>query len=93
MAFCRCNETCREFEFGADCGRNCSCNKTNTEECNRETGACVCKPGWTKESGCHTVCGNNTYGKDCDKKCNCRKGQLCNPLTGCSCRPGLKGNG
>ena len=78
---------CSCFNYGRYCTERCSCNFANTKECDRNTGACKCKPGWE--------------GKDCDtdiKECTkdlkiCGDNAKCHETPGsyyCICDVGYK---
>lgn len=38
---------CPAGQFGSDCQDRCECQ--NSGQCDRQTGQCVCQPGWTGE--------------------------------------------
>lgn len=37
---------CSSTTFGSQCSQACTCNVTNTVDCDDVTGACTCKSGW-----------------------------------------------
>ncbi|XP_059159686.1 G surface protein, allelic form 168-like [Physella acuta] len=85
--------SCDATHYGANCSFSCSCNMTNTQDCNDATGACTCKPGWSGAI-CNTACGQNMYGVNCSNTCNCvaTNTQQCDRFTGkCTCKPGWFG--
>lgn len=42
----RCNEPCSEGLWGRHCNQTCFKHCPNSDTCLRETGACVCRPGY-----------------------------------------------
>ena len=38
---------CSNFTYGQNCSRDCTCVQNNTLTCEPETGACLCRDGWT----------------------------------------------
>ncbi|XP_055859671.1 mucin-like protein isoform X2 [Biomphalaria glabrata] len=42
--------TCSNFTYGTGCSQTCTCNQTNTDDCDRTSGVCFCKSGWTGSS-------------------------------------------
>ena len=44
-----CDVPCSEGRYGENCKFKCSCNQTHTGSCNRGTGKCICKAGYTGE--------------------------------------------
>ncbi|XP_055859606.1 uncharacterized protein LOC106063092 isoform X3 [Biomphalaria glabrata] len=81
---------CPEGQFGLNCQHQCSCQKSNTQYCNKTSGACVCLPGW--------------MGTDCDvdinecnnvqmNNCSTDRHQECVNTPGsftCQCQQGLE---
>ncbi|KAK0067553.1 fibrillin-3 [Biomphalaria pfeifferi] len=41
---------CTEGTYGDSCSKTCSCTSANTISCDKVTGQCNCKPGWTGSS-------------------------------------------
>ncbi|XP_055860294.1 uncharacterized protein LOC106054907 [Biomphalaria glabrata] len=39
--------TCSNFTYGTGCSQTCNCNQSNTDDCDRTSGVCFCKSGWT----------------------------------------------
>lgn len=77
---------CSDWKYG-DCQTNCTCVKLNSDSCNKETGACVCKAGWegddcsrdkdecnllTYSCPAHSTCVNN----DGSYSCRCQDGYV-----------------
>lgn len=60
---------CSSTTFGSQCSQACTCNVTNTVDCDDVTGACTCKSGWN--------------GTNCDVDINeCSNGmRVCNSTT------------
>ncbi|XP_048256301.1 neurogenic locus Notch protein-like isoform X2 [Haliotis rufescens] len=89
----RCDQECPDGSFGVNCDSKCSAG-CRVSSCNRKTGRCSCKHGWTPGSSnrCDR-CARDKYGIDCQQTCSsgCKSGG-CNSSTGeClggSCKPG-----
>ncbi|XP_025082446.1 uncharacterized protein LOC112557056 isoform X3 [Pomacea canaliculata] len=81
--------TCRECPdntYGTNCANECTCNRQNTQSCNKTTGACTCKGGWTG-STCDTDVNECTAGS-----VTCPVNSICVNLPGtylCSCYSGF----
>ncbi|XP_052690988.1 cell death abnormality protein 1-like [Crassostrea angulata] len=65
-----CSNDCSSFKFGDQCERSCVCDKSKSLSCDKDTGDCICKPGWTGvrcTCGGGSKCGKNSYcdGDDC----------------------------
>ncbi|XP_055860394.1 mucin-4-like [Biomphalaria glabrata] len=43
-------QSCTEGTYGDSCSKTCSCTSANTISCDKVTGQCSCKPGWTGSS-------------------------------------------
>uniref|UniRef100_A0A2C9KDW0 EGF-like domain-containing protein n=1 Tax=Biomphalaria glabrata TaxID=6526 RepID=A0A2C9KDW0_BIOGL len=43
-------QSCTEGTYGDSCSKTCSCTSANTISCDKVTGQCNCKPGWTGSS-------------------------------------------
>lgn len=72
---------CNNTHFGIGCDQTCSCNTTNTLDCNDNDGTCICLPTWsgtdctidvdeciTNSSACNATsekCVNNDGGFSC----------------------------
>lgn len=41
---------CPDNTYGEGCNGTCKCNTQNTMSCNKTTGNCTCKGGWTGDS-------------------------------------------
>ncbi|KAH9498711.1 hypothetical protein Btru_004630, partial [Bulinus truncatus] len=66
---------CTEGTFGDSCSQSCSCTTVNTASCDKVSGACVCKSGWT--------------GSTCDSDINeCSSSPSCQTNTHCVNTPG-----
>ncbi|CAL1534931.1 unnamed protein product, partial [Lymnaea stagnalis] len=87
-------KACDATKYGQDCQQNCSCVFANTQDCNDQTGQCVCQRGWNG-SLCEVdidECANASYCAGTNVKCfnlngsaecRCNNGyeQLANNLT------------
>ncbi|KAI8767433.1 mucin-like protein, partial [Biomphalaria glabrata] len=40
-------QSCSSFTYGTGCSQTCNCVQSNTDNCDRTTGVCFCKSGWT----------------------------------------------
>uniref|UniRef100_A0A2C9JE69 Cubilin n=1 Tax=Biomphalaria glabrata TaxID=6526 RepID=A0A2C9JE69_BIOGL len=91
------NESCRacgSLYYGLNCASQCSCNATNTEDCNDINGTCSCKSGWTGPI-CNQACNSTQYGPNCASQCLCNATNTedCNDVNGtCSCKSGWTGD-
>ncbi|GJQ82066.1 hypothetical protein Trydic_g6938 [Trypoxylus dichotomus] len=86
-----CIASCAPEFYGKKCNKTCSCDKKGTEMCLRNTGKCICNPGFVGET-CERleVCPSMKFGSYCDNTCECVKehSQGCNQATGeCQCIP------
>ncbi|XP_055859668.1 cubilin-like isoform X2 [Biomphalaria glabrata] len=85
---------CSSFTYGSGCSQTCNCVQSNTDDCDRTTGVCFCKSGWTG-SRCaddinecmarNSVCPANS---DCTNTagsyaCTCRRGYIRDTLGQC----------
>lgn len=67
-----CFPDCPPFTFGTQCENRCFCHKSKSLSCDKDTGDCVCKKGWTgARCTCRgrTECGENSYCYDDDRLC------------------------
>ncbi|XP_052705082.1 uncharacterized protein LOC128180917 isoform X1 [Crassostrea angulata] len=65
-----CSNECSSFKFGDQCERSCVCDQSKSLSCDKDTGDCICRTGWTGvrcTCGRGTECGENSYcdGDDC----------------------------
>ncbi|XP_062591116.1 uncharacterized protein LOC134252644 [Saccostrea cucullata] len=75
-----CSNDCPSFTYGKDCEDDCVCDRSNSLSCDKDTGECVCKSGWSGvrcTCGREIKCGENSY---CDEyKCLCVDGVFTKP--------------
>lgn len=75
---------CPLFKFGTNCNNACVCDQSKSLSCDKHTGECLCKNGWTGvKCSCRekTECGENSF---CEgSNCFCNDGVLNKP-TDCS---------
>ncbi|PVD35921.1 hypothetical protein C0Q70_02890 [Pomacea canaliculata] len=77
---------CPDNTYGTNCTNECTCNRQNTQSCNKTTGVCTCKGGWTG-STCDTDVDECTAGS-----VTCPGNSVCINLPGtylCSCYSGF----
>ncbi|XP_055997526.1 fibrillin-2-like isoform X2 [Ostrea edulis] len=78
---------CRDFTFGEQCSEACSCIVNNSQNCDAETGICICKTGWEASDCSQDV-------DECEEKiieCDTSLYQVCVNIPGsarCECRFG-----
>ncbi|CAL1548381.1 unnamed protein product [Lymnaea stagnalis] len=84
------NETCQAcppLTYGPNCSYACNCDQNNTRYCNRTTGQCICKSGWTSYHCSRDV-------NECANASNpCPEFSSCSNLNGsyeCLCYEGLQ---
>ncbi|XP_052801426.1 delta-like protein D isoform X2 [Mya arenaria] len=92
------NNTCRigcsNGTFGTNCTSNCSCPSQAFNNCDSDTGYCLCKPGFM-DILCSKVCPVGRYGSNCTHNCTCQNNSTCDLETGtcnCSSAPGWTGS-
>ena len=53
--------------FYDDCSKSCECETLNTESCDKQTGACTCKMGWTGTHCSEDIdeCNNSSNAHNC----------------------------
>ncbi|XP_052714587.1 MAM and LDL-receptor class A domain-containing protein 1-like isoform X5 [Crassostrea angulata] len=75
---------CPPFTFGTNCNKTCVCDQSKSLLCDKDTGECLCKNGWTGvKCSCRekTKCDENSF---CEgSNCFCNDGVLNKP-TNCS---------
>ncbi|XP_053387236.1 fibrillin-2-like [Mercenaria mercenaria] len=83
------NMTCQEcvkWTFGENCQSDCSCNKTNTGNCDFKTGKCSCIMGWNG-----TNCEDDI--NECENETACPENSMCYNSIGsyeCICNSGYR---
>uniref|UniRef100_A0A3Q3IKI4 Platelet endothelial aggregation receptor 1 n=1 Tax=Monopterus albus TaxID=43700 RepID=A0A3Q3IKI4_MONAL len=87
----RCSLPCSEGLWGRHCNQTCFKNCPNSDTCLRETGACVCRPGYWGAT-CQN-CRAGIYGDQCSMSCpSCGLSYRCHHVTGeCDCLSGYTG--
>ncbi|XP_061166784.1 scavenger receptor cysteine-rich type 1 protein M130-like [Saccostrea echinata] len=79
-----CSNDCPSFTYGKECEDDCNCDRSNSLSCDKDTGECMCKSGWSgTRCTCERriKCDENSY---CDGfKCLCNDGFFRKP-TNCS---------
>uniref|UniRef100_A0A672RSH4 Platelet endothelial aggregation receptor 1 n=1 Tax=Sinocyclocheilus grahami TaxID=75366 RepID=A0A672RSH4_SINGR len=84
--FSSCQEPCPAKSFGQGCLQQCLCGTGGS--CNKITGECVCRDGFTG-----TLCPPGRFGPNCAKECLCHNGGHCDPEKGqCQCDAGYTGD-
>ncbi|XP_062610599.1 scavenger receptor cysteine-rich type 1 protein M130-like, partial [Saccostrea cucullata] len=75
-----CSNDCPSFTYGRECEDDCVCDRSNSLSCDKDTGECVCRSGWSGvrcTCGRGMKCGENSY---CDEyKCLCVDGVFTKP--------------
>ncbi|XP_052772761.1 uncharacterized protein LOC128211759 isoform X2 [Mya arenaria] len=97
---------CRPWRYGSNCDSSCSCLKDSSISCNKTSGECECKPGWTGENcaqnidecslGTFQLCPNNSQCVDTSGSfvCKCNTGFSKNGYGKCEeCQHGRFGAG
>ncbi|XP_052238542.1 neurogenic locus notch homolog protein 1-like [Dreissena polymorpha] len=96
-------QVCNDGTYGEKCATKCICNVTNTNLCNRTTGSCTCKKGWTgifcneDIDECNTTANSCPARSTCDNKpggytCDCNAGYIKNAFGQCQeCQQGRFG--
>lgn len=88
--FFLCVSECPDNYYGEGCSNICSCNKQNTQLCNKTSGVCMCKQGWT-----NTTC--DTDVDECQSGSGtCPVNSICSNLPGsylCTCNTGFLKSG
>ncbi|KAH9509838.1 hypothetical protein Btru_045374 [Bulinus truncatus] len=83
---------CNNFTYGYGCCNSCGCVQNNTDFCDRLSGLCVCKSGWTGSTCADDLneCADPSLASTCQVNSQCA-----NTRGGfnCICRPGFKLNG
>ncbi|XP_052801421.1 protein draper-like isoform X2 [Mya arenaria] len=80
-----CSEGCGSGTYGTNCDLNCSCPTGAFDNCDRDTGYCLCKPG-LKGPNCSDECLDGRYGSNCTHSCTCQNNSTCDRATGtCNC--------
>ncbi|WAR02418.1 MEGF6-like protein, partial [Mya arenaria] len=85
---------CSNGTFGTNCTSNCSCPSQAFNNCDSDTGYCLCKPGFM-DILCSKVCPVGRYGSNCTHNCTCQNNSTCDLETGtcnCSSAPGWTGS-
>lgn len=87
----RCSEPCSEGLWGRHCNQTCFKHCPNSDTCLRETGACVCRPGYWG-----VTCQNSECYQPADtgqKPCDCVTPAVAHSLSSClpECRAGMYG--
>ena len=68
------------WRYGLNCGNLCACIQRNTESCDKVTGVCRCKPGFTGDL-CEYQCPLGYYGHKCSNRCNCYNNASCDAVS------------
>lgn len=73
------------MKWGPNCTNSCDCVAANTQECNKVSGNCTCKDGWTGSRCEEDVdeCLNSGYQCPTNSDCHNTYGGYT-----CACRPG-----
>ena len=77
---------CDDGTYGDNCTENCTCDESNTVQCNHTSGTCLCKSGWEGDK-CQTDI------NECQPEPNdCPVNSTCNNKNGthdCDCNTGF----
>ena len=80
---------CASTRWGTNCLNDCTCNVTNTQECNNKNGTCHCSAGWTG-----ATCSSDV--DECQTAGVCGAHGQCTNTAGsyaCVCNAGYEGTG
>ncbi len=89
----KCENECPSGKFGLNCSQSCDC--LNGASCEKATGECICRKGYSGSKCATRHCPDDKFGEKCDKKCQCHgtNSLHCDSWDGtCRCKPGFKGN-
>ena len=83
-----CEHECQNGKYGSNCTKTCDC--MNDSGCDKATGACQCRPGYSGLKCGIRNCPDGFFGPNCEHKCQCNlKNSLdCDSWDGtCKCKP------